>query len=726
MSKNGSKKIKTKLDKEFFGALQTASPFMMNGSIFQYTGTPDGARLATLEEYRGDLTEISIDDVSDIPQGGMVMHSDGKHALIDTSDSHSIVISATGSRKTTLLVIPSIYSIARAGESAFIADPKGEIFDATTGIFESKGYNIKRIDLRDLVHSSKWNPLTIPYLWYRSEDINLRNAGETMMVDFIHSICPVESKNDPYWENAARNALVGATLILFRYCDDVSQVNLRSLSTIIRLIIQQNKELVEFVKGLEDGDTIKESLEAVIRLPDNTRQCVTGVAKVALVPFTVQDSVASLLSEDEIHLDRIIEDKTVVFITTPDERTTYNAIVSCFVKQSYEILIHQAESCEGRTLPRRVNYFIDEFATFPRIPDFESMISAARSRNIRFTMVLQGLTQLYNVYGANSGSNILGNCGNIFFLTSRENELLQSIVRLGGKKSNGKDLFTVADLQRLDKEQGECVVFHGRCHPFISTFVRFDAWAASQYDAESLSLENELKIPEIFSIERLVPKVSAGSKNSFVTSNPIDDAIESLREIESKRMLAIGTLQSKCARKTEFHRIVDDCLEHFDYFDGLDGLSLSIKECLTIHWDSDEWPEQIKKNKGCVLDYPKRIATEILSAFDLIFDLYIAYYEECPVLTVIDDECEEVIELVKEVTSNAPLPINKDILSFNIFEALVVKYRSKETILEKNGDTDYIIESLNEIEKEGYLDAMRKVRILNAQQIAEILDILDP
>ena len=502
------------------------------------------ARLATMDEFSRDLIKTSIKDTSDLPIGGVVVYSDEKFALYDPTDSHNIVISSTGSRKTTLVVIPSLYTIARAGECAFIADPKGEIYDASRGIFEMKGYRIVRINMRDLLHSTKWNPLTIAFIWYNSDDVNLHNRGETMLFDFVKTICPIMSKTDPYWDRAGQNALIGAGLILFRYCKDLEMVNMRSLSALIRLIIDQDEDMMSFIERLRSGDTIKESLEAIIKLPDSTRHCVTSFSKEALAPYTTQDAIASLLSEDEIHLDKIVEEKTVVFITTPDERSTYNGIVSCFIKQSYEILINYADSCKGHTLPRRVNYVIDEFASFPEIINFDNMISAARSRNIRFLLILQGLKQLYNVYGFNIGSNIWGNCSNTFFLTSREDELLESIVKLGGKKKNGDDLFTTAGLQRLNKENGECIIFHNRCHPFISRFVRFDEWEDSHIKTEDDSeTECRFTIPKVFEFDG---NVSSNGKIDAVRRSSI--ALEELSTLynnsaDQKVSEAIGILK---------------------------------------------------------------------------------------------------------------------------------------------------------------------------------------
>ena len=47
----------------------------------------------------------------------------------------------------------------------------------------------------------------------------------------------------------------------------------------------------------------------------------------------------------------------------------------------------------------RTNFILDEFANMPALKDVESMITASRSRNIRFSFAIQNFSQLNQVYG---------------------------------------------------------------------------------------------------------------------------------------------------------------------------------------------------------------------------------------------------------------------------------------------------------------------------------------
>ena len=67
------------------------------------------------------------------------------------------------------------------------------------------------------------------------------------------------------------------------------------------------------------------------------------------------------------------------------------------------------------------------------------MVTAARSRNIRFTFIIQNFAQLYEVYGKENGETIKGNCGNIIYLISSEIGALEEISKMCGEKKSKKD-----------------------------------------------------------------------------------------------------------------------------------------------------------------------------------------------------------------------------------------------------------------------------------------------
>ena len=121
------------------------------------------------------------------------------------------------------------------------------------------------------------------------------------------------------------------------------------------------------------------------------------------------------------------------------------------------------------------------------------MITAARSRNIRFFLFVQSQKQLERRYQVEA-ETIESNCNNWVFLTSRELSLLKSISALAGQTAEGKPLISVFALQHLDKEKGEALVFSGRQFPYITDLVDISEIDHDRY--EILEMSKRTKVLE--------------------------------------------------------------------------------------------------------------------------------------------------------------------------------------------------------------------------------------
>jgi len=92
------------------------------------------------------------------------------------------------------------------------------------------------------------------------------------------------------------------------------------------------------------------------------------------------------------------------------------------------------------------------------------MITASRSRNIRFFLAIQSNYQLKSRY-KEEAQTIKANCYNWIFLTSKELELLNELSDLGGQTSAGRRLLPIHKLQQLSKDRGEALLLLGRNKP---------------------------------------------------------------------------------------------------------------------------------------------------------------------------------------------------------------------------------------------------------------------
>ena len=218
-----------------------------------------------------------------------------------------------------------------------------------------------------------------------------------------------------------------------------------------------------------------------------------------------------MLSHSDFNMREIGDGKTAVFMIVHDEKTTYHALATIFIKQCYETLIDVAQHEEGGRLKVRTNFILDEFANMPKLKDVTTMVTAARSRSIRFTFIVQNFAQLNEVYGEQDAQTIRSNCGNLIYLLTSELAALEEISKLCGEvKSKEKDktastpLITVSDLQKL--KMNEVIILHSRLNPFrtiLKPSYQID-WGETSGFGKGVLTEREKRPIELFDVKEFV------------------------------------------------------------------------------------------------------------------------------------------------------------------------------------------------------------------------------
>ena len=210
-----------------------------------------------------------------------------------------------------------------------------------------------------------------------------------------------------------------------------------------------------------------------------------------------------------------------------DEKTTYHSLLTIFIKQCYETLIDVAKETGGK-LPFRTNFILDEFANMPPLKDVDSMVSAARSRDIRFTFIIQNFAQLNDVYGKEVAEVIKGNCGNWVYLISTEMAALEEISKMCGEiKSKEKEktastpLVTVTDLQKL--KLGEAIIIRLRKYPFKTKYKPDNEmdWGIKRTKAKLP--EREEKPISLFDIKKYVTEEKKKTMLEGIENGPSKD-----------------------------------------------------------------------------------------------------------------------------------------------------------------------------------------------------------
>lgn len=462
-------------------------------------------RWATTEEIRQSTTYINL-HADKYPTAGIPIMSDGHEAYVDGKDTHTLIFGTTGSKKTRLFCMPILNYFVRAGESFIVTDPKGELYARTSGMANAYGYKTVVLNFRDIGMGDMWNPIALPYKLYHG---GKRDEAISMLNDFVRTIASpqLERNQDVFWPEMA-SSLALANLLLLMEAASEEEANVSSLASLCSNAASDKLKRLSANMRMESiaGMNYKNVFTSAEKTLQSIMVSLFGMIRI----FTTQKNLTNMLSGNTIDVAKFGREKTAVYLIIPDEKSTYHFLITTFIKQAYEILIAEAQKESNRTLPIRVNFVLDEFCNMPRIPDMPSMISAARSRNMRYYLVAQSLHQLKGRYGEDADT-IKGNCENWIFLTSKELDLLEEISSLCGSyfNANGQErrLISVSELQRLDKDKGEALIMHARQYPIISEVADIDEYSMFKgYDAVPLA---SYEVPEakMFDLEKFYKDV---------------------------------------------------------------------------------------------------------------------------------------------------------------------------------------------------------------------------
>lgn len=448
--------------------------------------------------------------------GGIVLINDGKNMWVDDGEYHTLVIGVTGSGKTSAVVDPLTYSLVKHGESMVFTDPKGEIYKDHAELLKARGYKIVVLNFRDPQMGNAWNPLTLPYKLYKEGNVD---KAIELVDDVANNIVKDKQAQDPFWQNSSADYFAGCALGLLEDAKE-EEVNLNSIGYMTTVGEEKfgagSTYIKEYFTMKGEQSSAYTFASNTINSPTETKGGILSTFRQKIRIFSSRENLSEMLSYSDFNMRDIGREKTAVFMIIHDEKTTYHALATIFIKQCYETLISVAQENGGK-LPVRTNFILDEFANMPALKDVTTMVTAARSRLIRFTFIIQNFAQLNDVYGKDDAETIRSNCGNLIYILTTELAALEEISKLCGEVKSKKDdkteshpLVTISDLQKM--KMNEVIILRNRQHPFKTRLVQAYTvdWGTSQFGKAEL-YSREKKEIQLFDVKEFV-KVRKRSK----------------------------------------------------------------------------------------------------------------------------------------------------------------------------------------------------------------------
>ena len=230
------------------------------------------------------------------------------------------------------------------------------------------GYNVLTLDFKTPLKSSKYN-----FLQPVIEAIKQKNTpkAENYASDIVQSLVgDVKGNGEAIWNNGEK-AVIRATIMAV-VMENIDNPKLQNLPNVYHFIAEMFKEL-------EDKTTLIDTYLDFLKEVDKTHPAIASFAPAQMAASKTRASfytsalstlnifmdsyVASMISENEIDINKFNEEKTALFMILPDEKTTFYGLCSLFVNQVYTKLVEMADEKGGR-LKIRTNFILDEFRQF--------------------------------------------------------------------------------------------------------------------------------------------------------------------------------------------------------------------------------------------------------------------------------------------------------------------------------------------------------------------------
>jgi len=467
-----------------------------------------------------------------------------------------LVIGGSGSGKTRFFVKPNLMQMH---SSYVVTDPKGTVlvecgkmlqrgrpkrvngkivYQKVGGEYlkDEKGkyvpvyepYKIKVFNTIDFAKSMHYNPFA--YISEKNREKDILKFVEVLIKNTSSSQQP---SGDDFWVKAEKLLYTAYIALIFAmYPED--QWNFETLIDMInasecreddeefRNAIDIEFEIVEcWLNGTthddpevmaDYGDLFEEEPDANQRrmgafalkqfkayklAAGKTAKSILISCSTRLAPFAI-DEVLEITSYDELHLDKLGDELSALFIIISDTDATFNFLVAIMYSQLFNLLCTKADNSPGGKLTYHVRCLLDEFANIGEIPQFEKLIATIRSREISASIILQAKSQLKAIYKDNADT-IEGNCDTMLFLGGKEKSTLKEISESLGKETidsfntstnRGQSESYGMNYQKLGKELksqdelavmdgGKCILQVRGVHPFFSD--KFDITRHKQY-----------------------------------------------------------------------------------------------------------------------------------------------------------------------------------------------------------------------------------------------------
>ena len=575
------------------------------------------------------------------------------YTRVFTEDQNAAMIAAAGSGKTSFVLAAQLEYNLACGIPIVTTDTKGDIVDKWGPIAKNYyGYKIVNFDLGHPLRSDRFN-----ILGSVNKYVDLYNAcPEKKGEEALGYLAKAES----YAKAAAKTIIMqgndgnfGANAFFYDAAEGLLQASILLISEYAKpeeRHILSVYNLLQQVSGTEvdeNGQKISQVKLLLDKLPPNSKirlfagsaaqggdsqASVLSTALSRLLSFLDSEIEPMICGDSDLDVKAFAENKTIVFLTVPEEQENRYFLVSLIVQEIYNELLELSrengnkvpvpEGFKGKPGTQRVEFLLDEIGTLPPIKGMEKILSAGRSRRIFVFNIVQTMSQMDKNYGKQGSDIIWGNSKLLFVAglaplssdisrisdvlgkyTIETNSASTSNKPNGGtNKSRSVQMSSIDLMSKTEIQQelglGKVLIIRSGEKPILSHYDLFLDWGIDLSEPP-LTFEpkkaGDTKIANKENIITAIEEENEGDKHA-VNMAKAQERAEAQKKADAEREEQKKNEQEKIANVDTNFDYLDDGLEHLETSEYMNPYSNDFDDIPDEDDEEDTEEAQLEKD----------------------------------------------------------------------------------------------------------------------------------
>lgn len=335
-----------------------------------------------------------------------------RNISIKNSYQNALCVGSTGTGKTSLILLPSLYTM----RSSFVVhDPASELREKSSGYLKKIGYEIKVLDFSKPNVSCGYNPLA------RAKSSSDIQKVASMLV----STAMGGNSKDPFWNTQAVSLL--AMLITILKKQDTQYQNLYNVRQLLNKLGGSPKE-VDALFSRDADEVLYSEYKSFISYDEKVISGVISTAKASLQIFS-DESVAKVTATDNLNMEDFRLRQTALFIqNSVADQKFYSVLTSIFFEQFFSYTLSRFPAEKEQDI-----FFLVDEASSLKLPTLPLAVANVRKHRSGIMLIVQDYNQLVHNYGKFEADAIRANAFAKVFLTGTSHDTSKELSDMLGR-----------------------------------------------------------------------------------------------------------------------------------------------------------------------------------------------------------------------------------------------------------------------------------------------------